>query len=128
MATTLGVSQVKLTWAAAADNVRARKYEVERQDPGSTRFVRVGTTTGTSYNDTGLAAVATTVIGSGEGCEGEAQRLFRYGQRDNRFTNNRSSQMTIPKRSCGERIQNNRYLLDGNNTPFLIIGDAPLLS
>ena len=42
VATTLGVSQVKLTWAAAPDNMRVRKYEVQRQDPGSTRFVRVG--------------------------------------------------------------------------------------
>jgi len=58
VATTLGLSQVKLTWTAAPDNVRARKYEVERQDPGSTRFVRVATTTGTSYNDTGLAAAS----------------------------------------------------------------------
>jgi Fibronectin type III domain. len=56
VATTLGMNQVKLTWAAAPDNVRVRKYEVERQDPGNTRFVRVATTTGTSYNDTGLAA------------------------------------------------------------------------
>ncbi len=54
VATALGVSQIKLTWAAAPGNARLRKYEVERQDPGSTRFVRVGTTTGTSYNDTGL--------------------------------------------------------------------------
>jgi hypothetical protein len=54
VATTSGVSQVKLTWAAAPDNMRVRKYEVQRQDPGSTRFVRVGTITGTSYNDTGL--------------------------------------------------------------------------
>ena len=56
VATALGVSQVKLTWAAATDNVRVRKYEVQRKDPGSTRFVHVGTTTGTSYTDTGLAA------------------------------------------------------------------------
>lgn len=54
VATSSGVSQVKLTWAEAPDNMRVRKYEVQRQDPGSTRFVRVGTTTGTSYNDTGL--------------------------------------------------------------------------
>jgi hypothetical protein len=31
-------------------------YLVERQDPGSQNFVQVGTTTTTSYNDTGLAA------------------------------------------------------------------------
>jgi fibronectin type 3 domain-containing protein len=54
VATTSGVSQVKLTWAAAPDNMRVRKYEVQRQHPGSTRFVRVWTTAGTSYNDTGL--------------------------------------------------------------------------
>jgi chitodextrinase len=54
VATALGGSQVQLTWAAPT-NVRIRKYEVERKDPGSRRFVHVGTTTETSYNDTGLA-------------------------------------------------------------------------
>ena len=51
----LGVSQVKLSWTASTDKVGVKKYEVQRQDPGSTSFVRVGTTTGTSYTDTGLA-------------------------------------------------------------------------
>ena len=55
VATALGVSQVKLSWRTSTDNAGVTKYEVERQEPGSTRFVRVGTTTGTSYNDTGLA-------------------------------------------------------------------------
>jgi chitodextrinase len=53
--TALGVRQVKLTWAAT-DKVGVRSYEVQRQDPGSTSFVHVGTTTGTSYTDTGLAS------------------------------------------------------------------------
>jgi fibronectin type 3 domain-containing protein len=52
----LGVSQVKLTWVAATDKGRVRRYEVQRRDSGSTRFVHVGTTTATSYDDTGLAA------------------------------------------------------------------------
>jgi chitodextrinase len=52
----LGVSRVKLNWTASTDKVGVKKYEVKRQDPGSTSFVHVGTTTGTSYNDTGLAA------------------------------------------------------------------------
>jgi Fibronectin type III domain len=56
VATALGVSQVKLSWTASTDNVGVKKYEVQRQGPGSTSFVRVGTTTGTSYADTGLAA------------------------------------------------------------------------
>jgi Concanavalin A-like lectin/glucanases superfamily/Fibronectin type III domain len=55
VATALGVSQVKLSWTASTDKVGVKKYEVQRQDPGSTSFVRVGTTTGTSYTDTGLA-------------------------------------------------------------------------
>ena len=52
----LGVSQIKLSWTASTDKVGVKKYEVQRQDPGSTHFVHVGTTTGTSYTDTGLAA------------------------------------------------------------------------
>jgi hypothetical protein len=56
MATASGASQVKLTWAPAPDNLRSRKYEVERKDPESGRFVHLGTTTGTSYTDTGLGA------------------------------------------------------------------------
>jgi chitodextrinase len=52
----LGVSQVKLSWTASADKVGVKKYEVQRQDPGSTSFVRLGMATGTSYTDTGLAA------------------------------------------------------------------------
>ena len=54
VATALGVSQVKLSWTTSTDNAGVTKYEVERQDPGSTRFVHVATTTGTSYNDAGL--------------------------------------------------------------------------
>jgi hypothetical protein len=54
VATALGVSQVHLSWTASTDNVRVTGYLVQRQDPGSTSFVRVGTTTGTSYTDTGL--------------------------------------------------------------------------
>jgi chitodextrinase len=55
VATASGVSQVKLSWTASTNNVGVTKYEVQRQDPGSTSFVHVGTTTRTSYNNTGLA-------------------------------------------------------------------------
>jgi chitodextrinase len=54
--TATGESQVKLSWLATTDNVGVKRYEVQRQEPGSTSFVHVGTTTGTSYTDTGLAA------------------------------------------------------------------------
>ena len=56
VATALDVSQVRLTWAAATDRGRVTRYEVQRRDLGSTSFVHVGTSTGTSYNDTRLAA------------------------------------------------------------------------
>jgi len=56
VASALGVSQVKLSWKASTDDVGVKKYEVQRQEPGSTSFVRVGSTTRTSYTDTGLAA------------------------------------------------------------------------
>jgi len=55
VATALGVSQVKLSWTASTDNAAVTKYEVERQDPGSTNFVHVTTITGTNYTDVGLA-------------------------------------------------------------------------
>src|SRR2546423_14346715 len=53
--TALGVSQVKLSWTAATDNVDVTEYEVQRWDAGNASFVRVGTTTGMSYTDTRLA-------------------------------------------------------------------------
>ena len=59
MATALGVSQVHLSSTASSDNVGVAGYLVERQDPGSTSFVQVATSAGTSYNDTGLAAGST---------------------------------------------------------------------
>jgi chitodextrinase len=55
VATALGVSQIKLSWAALTDNASVTKYEVQRQDPGSPSFVRVMTTTGTNYTDAELA-------------------------------------------------------------------------
>jgi hypothetical protein len=54
VATALGVSQVHLSWTASTDNVGVTGYLVERQ--GSQSFVQVGTSTGTSYDDAGLAA------------------------------------------------------------------------
>jgi chitodextrinase len=56
VATAIGVSQVNLSWTASTDNVGVTGYLVERQDPGSGSFVQVGTSPGTSYNDTGLTA------------------------------------------------------------------------
>src|SRR5207248_2807064 len=50
-------SQVNLSWGAATDNVGVSGYQVERcQGAGCTSFAQIATPSGTSYNDTGLAA------------------------------------------------------------------------
>ena len=53
-ATAVNDSEIILSWTASIDNVGVTAYLVERQDPGSTNFTQLGTTTGTNYNDTGL--------------------------------------------------------------------------
>jgi hypothetical protein len=56
VASTLGVSQVNLSWTAPTDNIGVAGYLVERQEAGGPGFAQAGTTTRTTYNDTGLAA------------------------------------------------------------------------
>jgi fibronectin type III domain protein len=49
--------QINLMWTAATDNVGVTGYLVERcQGAGCTTFAQIVTVTGTTYNDTGLAA------------------------------------------------------------------------
>jgi chitodextrinase len=49
--------QIDLTWGAATDNVGVRDYLVERcAGLACTGFAFIGTATGTTYSDTGLAA------------------------------------------------------------------------
>ncbi len=52
----LSGTQVILNWTASTGNLGLSGYLVERQGPGSTNFVQIGTTTGTSYSDAGLTA------------------------------------------------------------------------
>ena len=56
---TASAGQINLNWTASTDNVGVTVYRVERQNPGSSTFAQVGTTTGTTYSDTGLAANST---------------------------------------------------------------------
>src|SRR4029077_8904992 len=53
-ATGISGNQISLNWSASTDNVGVSVYLVERQDPGSTSFVQIGTATATTYNDSGL--------------------------------------------------------------------------
>ena len=55
--TAVSASQINVTWTASTDNVGVTGYRVERcQDVGCSNFVQVATPSGTSYDDTGLAA------------------------------------------------------------------------
>ena len=56
-ATAVSASQINLAWTASTDNVGVTGYRVERcLGAGCSNFVQVGTPTGASFNDTGLAA------------------------------------------------------------------------
>ena len=56
-ATAAGMNQINLGWTASTDNVGVTGYLVERcQGAACNNFVQIGTTTGTTYNDTGLTA------------------------------------------------------------------------
>jgi hypothetical protein len=56
-ATAASSSQINLSWTASTDNVAVTNYLVERcSGAGCSTFTQVATPTGTSYNDTGLAA------------------------------------------------------------------------
>ena len=57
-ASAVSASEIDLSWAAASDNVGVTGYQVFRcQGSGCTNFAQVGTASGTTFNDTGLAAV-----------------------------------------------------------------------
>ena len=54
-ATASGGTQISLSWTASTDNVGVTGYLVERcQGTGCNSFAQIGTTAGTTYNDTGL--------------------------------------------------------------------------
>ncbi len=61
VSTAISNSQINLSWTASTDNVGVTGYLVYRENPGSSSFVQVGTTNGstTTYSDSGLAAGST---------------------------------------------------------------------
>ena len=59
-ATAVSSTAISLTWSAATDNVAVTGYKVERCLGAScTTFAQIGTSTGTSYSNSGLAAGTT---------------------------------------------------------------------
>jgi chitodextrinase len=59
-ATAASASAINLTWTASTDNVGVTSYLIERcQGAGCTTFTQVGTSTTTSFGDTGLTTATT---------------------------------------------------------------------
>ena len=57
VATAISSSQINLSWTVSSDNVGVTQYRIERcQGGGCTNFVQIGTTTSTTFSDSGLAA------------------------------------------------------------------------
>lgn len=60
VASTASSSQINLTWTSSTGNVGVTGYRVERcQGASCTNFVQIATSTGTSFNNTGLTAGVT---------------------------------------------------------------------
>jgi len=56
-ATSTGTATINLNWTAATDNVGVTGYQVERcQGIGCSTFAQIGTSTNTTYGDSGLSA------------------------------------------------------------------------
>ncbi len=59
-ATAVSSSQINLAWSASTDNVGVTGYLLEHCiGAGCSAWISIGTTTGTTFNDTGLAAATT---------------------------------------------------------------------
>ncbi len=53
-ATAISTSQINLSWTASTDNVGVTNYLIEQCVAASCTFAQIGTSTGTTFNSTGL--------------------------------------------------------------------------
>jgi hypothetical protein len=113
VATAVSSSQINLAWAASTDNVGVTGYTVYRGG------VQIGTTTTTSYSDTGLAAFTT-----------YSYTVAAFDAAGNLSAPSASASATTLGTAPGpayplKASANGRYLVDQNDSPFLMIGDSP---
>ena len=83
-ATAVSATQINLSWIASTDNVGVTGYLVERcQGASCTTFAQIGTTAGTTYNDTGADGQHQLQLsGAGKRCRQQSECIFERGQRD----------------------------------------------
>ena len=77
-ATAISTTQINLSWTASTDNVGVTGYQVERcQGAGCSSFTQVSTVTGTTYNNTGLAASTSCRLSCpGNRCRRQSQMAY----------------------------------------------------
>ena len=108
-------TQIDLSWTASTSNVGVANYIVQRcQGAGCTNFAQVAKPAGTTYNDTGL----------------QANTSYSYQVQASDTSGNTSPFSNPTGVTTGyvlpvKASSNNRYLVDQNGTPFLILGDSP---
>ena len=114
-ATAVSPSQVTLTWTASTDNVGVAGYRVFR---GGTQVANVAAT---AYSDTGLAAGTA-----------YSSNVAAYDAAGNVSPLSQPAAVTTPASNGApppvyplKTSASGRYLVDQNNVPFLITGDAP---
>ena len=117
LATAVSASQINLSWTAATDNVGVTGYRVERRDPGSSSFVQIGTTTGTTFNNTGLAA--------GTSYDYQVRASDAAGNTSSPSTPASATTQSIGSSTGYPRLSaDGTYIVDKDNQPFFIVGDA----
>jgi fibronectin type 3 domain-containing protein len=108
-------SQIDLSWTASTSNVGVANYIVQRcQGAGCTNFAQIAKPAGTTYNDSGLLA----------------NTSYSYQVQASDTSGNTSPFSSPATATTGyvlplKASSNNRYLVDQNGTPFLIMGDSP---
>ena len=113
-------SQIDLSWTASTSNIGLANYILQRcQGAGCTNFAQIATPAGTTHNDTGL--LANTSYRYQVQAIDTAGNTSPFSNIASATTASATTGYVLPLKSSS----NNRYLVDQNGTPFLIMGDSP---
>ena len=113
-------AQIDLSWTASTSNVGLANYIVQRcQGASCTNFAEIATPAGTTYNDTGL--LGNTSYHYQVQAIDTAGNTSPFSNIASATTASATTGYVLPLKASS----NNRYLVDQNGTPFLIMGDSP---
>lgn len=119
-ATAASSTQINLSWTASTSSVGIANYVVDRCSGAScSNFTQLATPTGTTYNDTGLTP--STSYSYEVQAVDTANSSGPFSSVATATTGSGSTSVVFPLKASA----NNRYLVDQNSTPFLLMGDSP---